>query len=142
MPLAIATKQISDLPILDIKSLTPGAHDFDPKNSFKINQTDIYVAPIPPHLHNNAMKQSFDVYSILSLIVGTAVPLIVAALVRIAALNSSKDAVSAKLARHETVDPTFPIENFFPMATQFPENKINHNQQQVFPMIHLTTPQT
>ncbi len=40
--------------------MTPGAHDYDPKNSFKINQTDIYVAPIPPHLHNNAMKQSFD----------------------------------------------------------------------------------
>jgi hypothetical protein len=38
-PLAIATKQISDLPILDIKSLTPGTHDYDPKNSFKIKQT-------------------------------------------------------------------------------------------------------
>ncbi len=59
--------------------MTPGAHDYDPKNSFKINQTDTYVAPISPHLRNNAMKQSFDVYSILSLIVGTAVPLIVAA---------------------------------------------------------------
>jgi hypothetical protein len=67
---------------LDIKALTPGAHDYDPKNSFKINQTDISVAPILPHLHNNAMKQSFDVYSVLSLIVGTAVPLIVSGLVR------------------------------------------------------------
>jgi len=56
-------------------------------------------------------------------------------------LNSSKDAASAKLARHETVNPTFPLENFSPMAIQFPENKITRKQQQVFPMIHLTTPQ-
>jgi hypothetical protein len=56
-------------------------------------------------------------------------------------LNSSKDAASAKLARHETVNLTFPIENFFPMATQFPENKTIRKQQQVFLMTHLTTPQ-
>ncbi len=80
-PIAIATKQISDLPILDKKSLTPGVHDYDPKTKFKVNQTNIYVAPISPHLHNNAMKQSFDTYSILSLAIRTAVPLIVAALV-------------------------------------------------------------
>jgi len=73
-PIAIATKQISDLPILDIKSLNPGAYDYDPKSNFKINQTDIYVAPILPHLCNHAMKQNFDAYSVLYLIIGTAVP--------------------------------------------------------------------
>ncbi len=35
----------------------------------------------------------------------------------LAASNSSKDAVSAKLARRETVNLTSPLENFFPMAT-------------------------
>ncbi len=54
--IALATKQISDLPILDIKTLTPGVHDYDPKNKFSINQTDTYVAQISPHSRNNAMK--------------------------------------------------------------------------------------
>jgi hypothetical protein len=89
-PTATATKQISNLPILDIKASTPGTHDYDLKNSFKINQTDIYGAPILPHLHNNAMKQSFDAYSILSLIIGTAVTLIVAGLVRYCCLEQFK----------------------------------------------------
>jgi len=51
---------MSDLPILDIKALTPRVHSYDPNNRFVINQTDIYIAPISPHLHNNTMKQSFD----------------------------------------------------------------------------------
>ncbi len=89
-PIAIATKQISDLPILDIKSLTPGFHDYDPKTKFKVNQTNNYVALISPHLHNNAMKESFDAYSILLLVIGTAVPLIVAALVRYFCLEQFK----------------------------------------------------
>jgi hypothetical protein len=70
-----------------MKSLFPGIHDYDPKTKFKINQTDIHVAPIYPHLRNNAMKQSFDAYSILLLIIGTAVPLIDAALVRYCCLD-------------------------------------------------------
>jgi hypothetical protein len=89
-PLALATKQISNLLILDIKALTPGAHSYDPAMKFTINQTDIYVSPIPPHLRNNAMRQSFDLYSILSLIISTAVPLIVAALVRYCCLEQFK----------------------------------------------------
>ncbi len=36
-PIAIATKQIFDLSILNIKALTPGVHSFDPNNRFVIN---------------------------------------------------------------------------------------------------------
>ena len=47
--IAIAIKQISNLPILDINALTPGGHSYDPNNRFVINQTDFYIAPISPH---------------------------------------------------------------------------------------------
>jgi len=137
-PLAIATKQISDLPILDIKSLTPGAHDYDPKNSFKTNQTDIYVAPISPHLHNNAMKQSFDAYSVLSLIILTAVPLIVAGLVRYCCLEQFNRCCLRKIGETRNTPPDIPNRELFLMAIQFPETKIKCNQQQVFQMMNPT----
>jgi hypothetical protein len=126
-PLAIATKQISNLPILDIKSLTPGAHDYDPKNSFKINQTDTYVAPISPHLHNNAMKQSFDVYSILSLIVGTAVPIIVAALVRACCLEQFKRCCLRKIGETRNSQSDIPARELFPYGNSIPR-KQDHSQ--------------
>ncbi len=88
------------------------------------------------------MKQSFDAYSILSLIIRTAAPLIVAALVRYCYLEQFKRCCLRKIGETQNAQndiPTFPQDNFFPMATQSPKDKIKCNQQQAFLMNHLTT---
>jgi hypothetical protein len=139
-PLAIATKQISELPILDIKSLTLGAHDYDPKNGFKINQTDIYVAPISPHLHNNAMKQSFDAYSILSLIIGTAVPLILAGLVRYCCLEQFKQCSFRKIGEPQNNPPDIPDRELFPYGNSIPKKQNQPQSAASFPDDPLDNP--
>jgi hypothetical protein len=132
-PIAISTKQISDLPILDIKSLTPGVHDYDPKTKFKVNQTDIYVAPISPQLHNNAMKQAFDAYSILSLVIGTAVPLIVAALVRYCCLEQFKQCCLRKIGETQTTLTDIPTRELFPYGNSIPKRQNQPQSAASFP---------
>jgi len=119
--IAIAIKQISNLHILDINALTPGGHSYDPNKRFVINQTDSYIAPISPHLHKNAMKQSFDFWSVLSLIFRTAVSLIVAALVRYCCLEQFKWCFLCKIGERQNDQNDIPARELFPYGNSLPK---------------------
>ncbi len=110
------------------------------KNSFKIKQTDIYVTPISPHLHNNVMKQSFDVYSVLSLIVGTAVPLIVAGLVRYCCLEQFKRCCLRKIGETRNSQSDIPDRELFPYGNSIPRKQNQPQSAASFPDDPLDNP--
>jgi hypothetical protein len=120
--------------------LTPGVHDYDPKTKFKANQTDIYVAPISPHLHNNAMKQSIDAYSILLLIVGTTVPSIIAALVRYCCLEQFKRYCLRKIGETQTTQMVIPARELFPYGNSIPKRQYQTQSAPSFPDDPLDNP--
>jgi len=113
--------------------LTPGVHDYDPKTKFKVNQTDTYIAPISPHLHNNAMKQAFHVYSILSLVTGTAVSLIVAALVRYCCLEQFKRCCFSKIGGTQAAQANIPPRELFPYGNSTPKRQNQPQSAASFP---------
>jgi hypothetical protein len=104
---------------LDIKS---GVH-YDRKTKYKINQTDIYVAPISPHLQNNKMKQIFNAYSILSLIIRRAVPLIVATLVRYCCLEKFKRCCLHKIGERQNTQTDISTRELFPYGNSIPKRQ-------------------
>ncbi len=96
-------------------------------------KTDIYVAPISPHLHNNAMKQAFDVYSILSLVIGTAVPLIVAALVRYSCLEQFKLCCFSIIGETQVSQSDIPTRELFSYGNSIPKRQNQPQSAASFP---------
>jgi hypothetical protein len=127
-----------NLPFLDIKTLTPRVHSYDPNNWFVINQTDIYIAPISPHLRNNAMKQSFDFWNVLLLIFRTAVPLIVAALVRY--LEQFKRCCFCKIGDRQNDQNDIPAREHFLFGNSLPKRQNQPQSAASFPDDPLDNP--
>jgi hypothetical protein len=73
------------------------------------------------------MKQSFDAYSVLSLIIGTAAPLIVAGLVRYCCLEQFKQCCLRKIGETRNNQPDIPDREHFPYGNSIPRKQ---NQQQ------------
>jgi len=93
------------------------------KTKYKINQTDIYVAPISPHLPNNKMKQIFNAYSILSLIIRRAVPQIVATLVRYCCLEKFKRCCLHKIGERQNTQTDISTRELFPYGKSIPKRQ-------------------
>ena len=76
-PLAVATEDIGDLPILDVVAITPGNHTFDPSKQFRLNRTDVHAGYISPPVNSQASKANIDWWNILTLIIATIIPITV-----------------------------------------------------------------
>jgi len=76
-PLAVATEEIGDLPILDVIALIPGNHTFDPSKQFKLNRTEIHADYISPPRNKEVAKANIDWWNILALIIATIIPITV-----------------------------------------------------------------
>jgi hypothetical protein len=86
-PLALATEEIGDLPILDVIALTPGNHMLDPSKQFKLNRTEIHTGYISPPVNNKTTKANIDWWSILTLIMATIIPIMVLTILKFFCTN-------------------------------------------------------
>jgi hypothetical protein len=86
------------------------------------------------------MKQSFDAYSILSLIIGTAVPLIVTALVRYFCLEQFKRCCLYKIGKTQNAQNDIPARELFPYGNSIPKRQNQMQSAASFPDDPLDNP--
>jgi len=108
-PLAVATEELGDLPILDIVALTPGNHTFDPSKQFRLNRTEVNANYIAPSVTSQAAKANIDWWNILTLIIATIIPITVLTILKFCCTNFYNTYCCTKTQNGRALDdtPTF-----------------------------------
>ncbi len=86
-PLAVATEEIGDLPILDVIAITPGNHTFNPTRQFRLNRSEVHAGYISPPASSQASKANIDWWNILTLIIATIIPITVLTILKFFCMN-------------------------------------------------------
>jgi hypothetical protein len=86
-PLAVATEDVGDLPILDVVAITPGNHTFDPSKQLRLNRSDVHAGYISPPVNSQASKANIDWWNILTLIIATIIPITVLTILKFFCTN-------------------------------------------------------
>jgi len=126
-PLAVATEELGDLPILDIVALTPGNHTFDPSKQFRLNQMEVNTNYIASSVTSQAAKANIDWWNILTLIIATIIPITVLTILKFCCTNFYNTYCCTRTQNQRALDdsPTFHRTSSLPPPNPEPPSTIN-----------------